>query len=653
LAVNGTCTTAVGSVNPTVFTSGTPNGGTIALSVPSTTALPICSAVSPAHNAPAIAVTGTTVGSLQWQKVTSATAPTSSTVWTDITFTSASGIPPATDTTLTSAQIGTLAATTWFRVRARLGTGTTCQAFSQPFSITVAPKAIAGTLSATGGNTLCNPGGGSGTKIFTVSTAAVGNRFTLQSSPTLTFVAGSITNVDVITTGSSYTTNSVVFTVNNIAATTYYRVFVESTNGAGVQCSNATTATLTLAVSNPIAGTITPTVADTGTLANPICNGTNMSLTLSNYVFGNTTNTGTISWQFSLNGLTGWTTQTGASATLLTANLAQTTYYRARITTSTGCFDETLVYTVFVKPTLGTISLESSASQQLCSTNTGSTLIATIPSGLTISRWERATVTPTATGGQTIGTTWTAITNTTTTLSTGALTASTAYRAKVVPDGTCTGNTPTFIVTVLRGGTVLGGTSGTQTLCPSISRTLTFASYQGTSFQWQSASVTAGGAQPAATNTAWANISGATSTIYTATGGQTGFTTWYRVLVNYATGACNTGVASTANTSITWSDAAVGCLSAKPSEAQMVKNPFSVKAYPNPYTETFNLSLTTSSEDKVSVVVYDMTGRLIERREERPSDMVEQQIGNRYPSGVYNIVVTQGEEVKTLRVIKK
>jgi hypothetical protein len=86
---------------------------------------------------------------------------------------------------------------------------------------------------------------------------------------------------------------------------------------------------------------------------------------------------------------------------------------------------------------------------------------------------------------------------------------------------------------------------------------------------------------------------------------------------------------------------------------EVAKTPFSVRAYPNPYTETFNLSLSTSSEDKVSVVVYDMTGRLIERRDVRPSDMMEQQIGDRYPSGVYNVVVTQGEEVKTLRVIKR
>jgi hypothetical protein len=630
---NGTCTTAlypngVASTNSAVFTSGTPNGGSIALSVPSTTALPICSSTA----APALVVNGTIGTSLQWQKAATAN-PTS---WTNIAG--------ATGATLNSSQIGALTATTFFRVLATLGTGNTCQiGTTAPFAITVAPKAVKGTLTATGGNTLCNPGGVTGgTKTFTVSSDAVGNRFTLQSSPTSTFVAGSITNVEVIDTGSSYTLNSVIFTVNDIVATTFYRVFVESFNGAGSQqCTNATTATLTLTVSN--AGAISSTTVM------PICNGTTAALVLT----GHSTGTGvTYSWQSSPTDSGPWTTVTGTAATLTTPALTQDTYFRANVIRS-GCTATTSPYLVSVKPALGTISLGSSASQQLCSPNTGSTLIATIASGVTITRWERATVTITPTGGQTVSTTWAPIANETTTLSTGVLTGSTAYRA-VVSDGTCTGNTPTFIVTVLKAGTVTGGTTGTQTLCPTASRTLTFASFQGTSLQWQSASVTAGGTQPAETSTAWTNISGATGTTFVATGGATGTTTWYRVLVNYATNACTTGVASitTANKSITWSDA-VGCLTARPAEAPVVKAPFSVKAYPNPYTETFNLSLTTSSEDKVGIVVYDMTGRLIERRDVRPSDMVEQQIGDRYPSGVYNVVVTQGEEVKTVRVIKR
>ena len=85
----------------------------------------------------------------------------------------------------------------------------------------------------------------------------------------------------------------------------------------------------------------------------------------------------------------------------------------------------------------------------------------------------------------------------------------------------------------------------------------------------------------------------------------------------------------------------------------VVRSTFNVVGSPNPYTATFNLSLTTSSESKVSVVIYDMTGRLIERLDVQPSDMVNQQIGDRYPSGVYNVVITQGEDVKTVRMVKR
>jgi hypothetical protein len=121
------------------------------------------------------------------------------------------------------------------------------------------------------------------------------------------------------------------------------------------------------------------------------------------------------------------------------------------------------------------------------------------------------------------------------------------------------------------------------------------------------------------------------------------------VLRVLATNACGLSSALKSTSVLT----RIACPTAREEIVEVTKTPFSVKAYPNPYTETFNLSLSTSSEDKVSIVVYDMTGRLIERREVRPSDMVEQKIGDRQPSGVYNVVVTQGEEVKTLRVIKR
>ncbi|MEO0046234.1 MAG: hypothetical protein RL705_1425, partial [Bacteroidota bacterium] len=80
---------------------------------------------------------------------------------------------------------------------------------------------------------------------------------------------------------------------------------------------------------------------------------------------------------------------------------------------------------------------------------------------------------------------------------------------------------------------------------------------------------------------------------------------------------------------------------------------FGVKVYPNPSSENFNFSLTTSSQDKVGVVVYDMTGKMIDQREVSPSQVSDLQIGDHYPSGVYNVIVTQGSEVKTLRVVKR
>ena len=80
---------------------------------------------------------------------------------------------------------------------------------------------------------------------------------------------------------------------------------------------------------------------------------------------------------------------------------------------------------------------------------------------------------------------------------------------------------------------------------------------------------------------------------------------------------------------------------------------FDARVYPNPFTESFNLNLTTSSQDVVELVVYDMTGKLIEKLQVNPMEVTELHVGDRYSSGVYNVIVTQGNEIKTLRVIKR
>ena len=80
---------------------------------------------------------------------------------------------------------------------------------------------------------------------------------------------------------------------------------------------------------------------------------------------------------------------------------------------------------------------------------------------------------------------------------------------------------------------------------------------------------------------------------------------------------------------------------------------YDVKAYPNPYTDTFKLEVNTSSEDQLSVRIYDMLGREVEVRQVSMSNITNIEIGSQYPSGVYNIIVTQGDNVKTIRVIKR
>jgi len=80
---------------------------------------------------------------------------------------------------------------------------------------------------------------------------------------------------------------------------------------------------------------------------------------------------------------------------------------------------------------------------------------------------------------------------------------------------------------------------------------------------------------------------------------------------------------------------------------------FSALAYPNPFSSAFQLKLNASSKAAVDLKVYDVLGRLIENRQWNAEQGSEQEIGNNYPSGVYNIILNQGENVKTLRVIKR
>ena len=75
--------------------------------------------------------------------------------------------------------------------------------------------------------------------------------------------------------------------------------------------------------------------------------------------------------------------------------------------------------------------------------------------------------------------------------------------------------------------------------------------------------------------------------------------------------------------------------------------------YPNPFANNFKLAVKTNSVEDIEVKVFDMLGKLIESNLVKTADIDTFEIGNSYKSGIYNVIVTQGTEVKIQKVIKK
>jgi hypothetical protein len=80
---------------------------------------------------------------------------------------------------------------------------------------------------------------------------------------------------------------------------------------------------------------------------------------------------------------------------------------------------------------------------------------------------------------------------------------------------------------------------------------------------------------------------------------------------------------------------------------------FNAMGHPNPFSEAFNLYVNTGSKAEVSIKVYDMTGRLLETRVSAPDEVPLLDIGIRYPSGVFIVIIGQGDETKAMRIVKR
>uniref|UniRef100_UPI0026196A5F T9SS type A sorting domain-containing protein n=1 Tax=Flavobacterium sp. TaxID=239 RepID=UPI0026196A5F len=80
---------------------------------------------------------------------------------------------------------------------------------------------------------------------------------------------------------------------------------------------------------------------------------------------------------------------------------------------------------------------------------------------------------------------------------------------------------------------------------------------------------------------------------------------------------------------------------------------FEVSSYPNPFNGSFQLNVKANADETIAIVVYDMVGKLVENRTLTLTDIENVTIGESYQAGIYNVIVSQGNNSKAIRVIKR
>jgi hypothetical protein len=435
---------------------------------------------------------------------------------------------------------------------------------------------------------------------------------------------GEFSNIQAAT-GSTYTASTMQSTSDKS-----YRVVV--TNAAcGI---TATTATKTITVA-PMS--VAGNVVGGGT----VCGGSGATLKVLGYV-------GKIQWEYSIDGISyfdapnasnipgglpfGTTTVNSTGAAYMLTNLTGNVYFRAKLT-SGACQS---VYTNVVQYVIATIAVAGSLTPSNATICSGGATTLTLSNAIGMITWQKSTNYSTASP------TWTNIANSNTlSITTGNLVYNTAFRA-MVTIGSCSTDYSniTYVYmaakplakAISKNATSPSGVTALTAICTSDhSKVLTIgAGYNGT-IQWQT-SITS------ATN-GFIDIAGANGISYTVINPIAG-ANYFRAKFTNSCGVSIFGVAATVYYQ--------NCITAKEAAPS-----FMVVAYPNPYKDSSNLHLRSSTEEATSVIVYDMTGKLIERIEIRSADVSDLTFGQGYASGLYQVVVSRGSVIKTLRIIKE
>jgi hypothetical protein len=352
-----------------------------------------------------------------------------------------------------------------------------------------------------------------------------------------------------------------------------------------------------------------------------------------------TGNIGTVQWQMSTNGGTTYSDVAGATTTPYTFNTINSNTLFRVVATSGVCVAK--AYSNAVQITVTTVPAIAGVI-----TGSSSVCTATAPgSSLTLSGSQGTIVWQKSTNWTVTAPTWATVTGATTTvLSTGSLTVASAYKA-LLTSGSCVATTPTFVVTVspkiiakaiAANVTAPAGTATTSALCTTdTTKILTLATGYVGAIQWQTAATATG---------PWADIAGANSATYAVSNPIVG-ANYYRVKL--ISSPCLEGYST--NVLTVWYKTCVTAIV----KDQLVTAVYSLKAFPNPFDDTFIIETNSNSNEMLHIAVYDISGKQIDSQKVAADLLSTVVFGKRYAAGVYNVIVQQGEKQVSLRMIKR
>lgn len=82
-------------------------------------------------------------------------------------------------------------------------------------------------------------------------------------------------------------------------------------------------------------------------------------------------------------------------------------------------------------------------------------------------------------------------------------------------------------------------------------------------------------------------------------------------------------------------------------------NSNSLKAYPNPFLNSFKLDFVSQNTEDLKINIYDISGRVIETKIVKYADLNSTEFGTNYNSGLYIATVSQGQVSESFKLIKK